>query len=75
MEKIDRSRLREVNSDVTQAFDQVRSQVDELVESLDIGGMSRKLESFGREKPVVLAIAALTVGLAAGLLMRNRDLA
>jgi hypothetical protein len=65
--------LRDVSSDPSQSFEQVRSQVDELVDSLDLPELTRKVQDFGRNKPITLAIAALTVGVAAGLLMRNKS--
>lgn len=66
--------LRDVSSDPSKSFDQVRTQVDDLMESLDLPKLTRKVQDFGRDKPIALAIAALAVGLAAGLLMRKKEL-
>ena len=63
--------LRDVKADISRTFEEVKLEVDDLVDSLDISGMAKKLEGFGRERPVALALAALTVGLAAGLLIKN----
>jgi hypothetical protein len=63
--------VRDIKADAAQAADRIRSEVDELVNALDFRQMARKIQDFGRDKPVSLAIAALTVGIAAGLLMRK----
>jgi hypothetical protein len=39
------------------------------VDELDVTKLTRGLEELGREKPVALAMVALTVGVAAGLLI------
>jgi len=49
----------------------IQAEVDRFVDALDLDGLSRKLQSFASEKPVALAFAALTVGVAAGMLMRR----
>lgn len=54
-----------------QAVNQVKSQVEELVDSLRLDDLTDQVAKFGKEKPVALALAALTVGFAAGLLMRR----
>lgn len=56
-----------------QAIDDLSEEVNEWVDSLDLQQLTRKVQDFGKEKPVILAIAALTVGVAAGLLMKNRS--
>lgn len=60
---------KEDGSDVT---DRVRSQINEMIDSLDFPELLRRVQTFGRENPVGLGFAALTIGLAAGMLMRNR---
>ena len=63
--------LRDVQADISRTFEEVKSEVDQLVESMDISGVAKKLETFGRERPVALALAALTFGIAAGFLIKN----
>lgn len=65
--------LRDVKADVSNTFNQVKSEVDELVDSLDLGGALRHLQNFGRERPIVLALTALTLGVAAGLLIKSPE--
>ena len=65
--------FRNVKTDASEALDQVKNEMSDWVDALDFDQMGRKVQDFGREKPFALAIAALTVGFAAGLLMRPRD--
>jgi hypothetical protein len=52
-------------------IDRLKSEVDQLIGDVDFEAMSQKVKDFGRENPVALAVAALTVGVAAGILMRK----
>ena len=63
-EKTASTTLRNVKLDASEAL-------GEIVDAIDFPAMGRKVEEFGKEKPVALALAALTVGLAAGFLMRK----
>jgi hypothetical protein len=65
------STLKEINSDVSQAIDRVKAGVDELVGDFDFREVTQKIESFGRTNPAALAIASLTIGIAAGLLVKK----
>lgn len=65
------SNLRDINADVDRAIDQVKEDVDQLIEGLDVNQMTRRIEEFGRSNPVGLAVASLALGVAAGLLMRR----
>jgi hypothetical protein len=67
----ERKPFQDIQGDANQAFDRIRSDVDQLVQELDFQQIGQRIQDFGREKPVILAFAALTVGLAAGLLMRR----
>ncbi len=61
----------ELNQEVNRAIDQVKSDVDELIAGLDLQNVTRRIEDFGRTNPFGLAVAALGVGVAAGLLLRR----
>lgn len=67
--------FRDVKGDASQSLDStidsVRSEIDRLVGGLDLQQVTRKVQDFGRENPVALALAALTVGIAAGMLVRK----
>jgi ElaB/YqjD/DUF883 family membrane-anchored ribosome-binding protein len=60
------------DSGTSDTIDRMKSEVDQLIDSLDLREASRRIQDFGRENPFALAVASLTVGLAAGLLMRRR---
>lgn len=64
--------FRSAKSDAAQALNQVKSEMSDWVDSIDFDQMGRRVQEFGREKPFALAIAALTVGFAAGILMRKK---
>jgi len=57
----------------TQAVHEFSQELGHWVEALDLKQITRRVEDFGRDKPVALALAALTVGIAAGILMRPRS--
>ncbi len=55
------------------AFEELSGEMGDWVDSLDLQQLSRKVQDFGREKPIALAFTALAIGVAAGLLMRRRS--
>ncbi len=55
------------------AFDDLSGEMGDWVDSLDIQQLTRRVQDFGRDKPVALAFTALAIGVAAGLLMRRRS--
>lgn len=63
--------LHEIKSQANSTFDQIRSEVNRLVEGMELNEIGSKVESFGRRNPYALAIAALTVGVAAGVIMKR----
>lgn len=65
------STLRDVTQQGADAFEAIRGEVDRFVQEMDFRGIGRRLEEFGKAKPVALAFAALTIGMAAGVLMRR----
>jgi hypothetical protein len=48
-----------------------KADIDGLVDDLDLEQLGRRVQEFGRENPIALAAAALTLGVAAGFLMRK----
>jgi hypothetical protein len=64
--------FRNIKEDASRAIDRVKVEADEFVDALDFPEMSRRIQEFGRQKPIALALAALTIGIAAGMLVRNR---
>lgn len=63
--------LRNVKVDANDAVNRVKTEIDHFINTLDFRALTQKIQDFGTKKPVVLAVAALTVGLAAGMLMRR----
>jgi hypothetical protein len=63
--------LHEVKEQASDALDRLRTDVDQMIDGLDFRDLARQVEDFGRRSPVALAFAALTVGVAAGVLMRR----
>ena len=53
------------------ASEKIKSDVDELVEGLDLQSLGRRVQEFGSQSPWGMAVAALTVGFVAGMLMRG----
>ncbi len=49
----------------------IRKDLDEWMRRLDVREFVTELERFGRERPIPMVFAALTVGVASGLLMRR----
>ncbi len=58
-------------NDPLQMLNQVKDDINHLIEGLDLRDISRRVEDFGRRNPVGLALAAASIGVAAGLLMRK----
>lgn len=63
-----------LNQEVTQAIDQVRTDVDELISGIDLQGMARRVEDFGRASPMGLAVVSLALGVAVGLFFKRSKL-
>lgn len=63
--------LRSVKDSGQDALNRIRGEVDQLIGQIDFQDMGRKVKDFGRENPVGLALAALTIGVAAGFLMKK----
>jgi hypothetical protein len=63
--------LRSINLNTDEAIDRMKSEIDELIRTLDFKGMSQKVQELGRKSPIALGLAALTIGVAAGMLMRR----
>ena len=57
----------------SQATSQVREDIERIVEGFDFQGVSRRVEEFGKKNPVGLAMTALVLGMAVGLLMRKKS--
>lgn len=56
---------------VSEAAARVKEDVERLVQGFDLKVITNRVEEFGRENPVGLALTALTLGVAAGILMRS----
>ena len=56
----------------SQVASQVREDIERIVEGFDFQGVSRRVEEFGKKNPVGLAMTALVLGVAVGLLMRKK---
>lgn len=55
---------------MSDAASKVKEDVERLVEGIDLQTIAKRVEEFGRNNPVGLALAAVTVGVAVGILMR-----
>lgn len=62
-----------LQDEASDTIQKIRSDVDQLIEEVDINRLTDRVEEFGRQNPLALALGALTVGVAAGLLMRRRS--
>lgn len=51
--------------------DRIANEIDHWIDDLELGSLWQKVEDFGRKNPVALALAAVTIGLAAGVLARR----
>ncbi len=49
----------------------IRGDLDRALEAFDMRAWTQEVERFGRERPFPMALAALTVGVASGILMRR----
>lgn len=56
---------------ISDATSRVKASVEQFVEDFDLQGIAKRIESFGRENPVGLALTALTLGLAVGVLIKS----
>lgn len=56
---------------MAELFSQVRSDIDQFVEGFDVKMLTKRVEEFGKDNPVGLALTALTIGVAAGILMKG----
>jgi hypothetical protein len=57
--------------EVSEAAARVKEDVERLVQGFDLQVITKRVEEFGRDNPVGLALTALTLGVAAGILMRG----
>ena len=56
---------------ISEAAARVRADVERLVDGFDIESIVKKVDEFGRGNPVGLALTALTLGIAVGVLMKT----
>jgi hypothetical protein len=49
---------------------QVKAEVERLVDEFDLKVLTKRVEDFGRRKPIEFALSALAIGVVAGILMR-----
>lgn len=56
---------------MSDAAAKVREDIEHLVEGFDVQTIMNRVEEFGRENPVGLALTAVTLGVAVGFLMRS----
>ena len=70
--QVDQSQAEQASEEFSQAASQVREDIERMVEGLDFQGVSKKVEELGRTNPVGLAMTALALGVAVGLLIRKR---
>lgn len=68
----EQSQADQASDPFSQAASQVREDIERMVEGFDFQGVSKKVEQLGRSNPVGLAMTALALGVAVGLLMRKR---
>lgn len=55
----------------TQTLNRFQSDVEQLIEGYSFRELGQQIEEFGRKSPLALVFAALTVGFAAGMLLRR----
>lgn len=65
------TRLPNPKAGSAEAIDRISKEVDQWIEEIDIKQLGKKVQDFGQQNPVALAFAALTVGVAAGVLMKR----
>jgi hypothetical protein len=56
---------------MSEAASRVKADVEHLIEGFDVKAIVNRVEEFGKENPVGLAMTALTLGVAVGILMRS----
>ncbi len=56
---------------VAETASKVKEEIDQFMKEFDLNSVVHRVEEFGRENPIGLALSALTLGLAAGFLIRN----
>ncbi len=56
---------------ISEAATRVKEDVEQFVEGFDLQVIAKRIEEFGRENPLALAVSALTLGVAAGVIMRG----
>jgi hypothetical protein len=56
---------------ISEAASEVKADIEKFVEGFDMRALMSRVEEFGKQNPFGLALSALTLGLAAGLLMRG----
>ena len=57
---------------LSDAASKVKADIEGLIEGFNVQAVVDRVQEFGKVNPVGLALTALTVGIAAGVLMRNR---
>ena len=62
---------REKTEKIKDATDQVKADIDQLIEGFDLRTITDRVEQFGRDNPIGLALSALTLGVAVGVLMQG----
>ncbi len=62
----------DMQSEADRTVEKVKRDVEEWVEGFNLQEISSKVQDFGRKNPIALALAALTVGVAAGILVRKK---
>lgn len=63
---------REDVDQMSDAMTRVREDVERLVQGFDVQVIAKRVEEFGKENPIGLALTALTLGVATGILMRGK---
>jgi len=63
--------VNEARGDMSDAASRVREDIEHLVQGFDIPTMTRRVEEFGRDNPIGLALTAMGLGVAVGMLMRG----
>ena len=56
---------------ISETASEVKADIERFVEGFDMKQLMSRVEEFGKQNPFGLALSALTLGLAAGLLMRG----
>jgi hypothetical protein len=65
--------FRDTHADMmSDATSRVKADMEHLVEGFDVQTITQRIEEFGRENPVGLALTALTLGVAVGFLMKPK---